>query len=318
MKKELPKLEVNSFDELFSTEEQRIDAQLEKVSKIPLSAIRDFADHPFHVRMDEDMVKLIDSVQENGVLVPVLVRPHKDGNGYEMIAGHRRKYALEQAGFDTIDAIVRNLDDDQAVLLMVDSNIQRESILPTERAYAYKMRYEAMKNQGKRTDLTSGQVGQKLEYKKKWAINDLAEALGESIKQTQRYIRLTELIKPLQDMVDGIHEDGFTMALNPAYELSFLKADEQELVVKAIYDLLATPSLAQAQELKRRSQNGQLSEEFIKGLLSNEKANQKEKITFKMDEVDKYFPKSFTPKQKKDQIVKLLERWSKSRNEHTR
>lgn len=318
MKKELPKLEVNSFDELFSTEEQRIDAQLEKVSKIPLSAIRDFADHPFHVRMDEDMVKLIDSVQENGVLVPVLVRHHKDGNGYEMIAGHRRKYALEQAGFDTIDAIVRNLDDDQAVLLMVDSNIQRENILPTERAYAYKMRIDAMKHQGKRTDLTLAQVGPKLEYKKNHSFEQLAEAVGASRNQIKRYIRLTELIKPLQDMVDGIHEDGFTMALNPAYELSFLKADEQELVVKAIYDLLATPSLAQAQELKRRSQNGQLSEEFIKGLLSNEKANQKEKITFKMDEVDKYFPKSYTPKQKKDQIVKLLERWSKSRNEHTR
>lgn len=170
---------------------------------------------------------------------------------------------MEQAGFDTIDAIVRNLDDDQAVLLMVDFNIQRENILPTERAYAYKMRYEAMKRQGKRIDLTSGQLGAKLEYKKKWARHELAEALGESARQVQRYIRLTELIKPLQDMVDGIHEDGFTMALNPAYELSFLKADEQELVVKVIYDLLATPSLAQAQELKRRSQNGQLSEEFI-------------------------------------------------------
>lgn len=318
MKKELPKLEVSSFDDLFSTEEQRIDAQLEKVSKIPISEIRDFADHPFHVRMDEDMVKLIDSVQENGVLVPVLVRPHKDGNGYEMIAGHRRKFAMEKVGFDTIDAIVRNLDDDQATILMVDSNIQRENILPTERGFAYKMRLEAMKHQGKRNDLTSSQVGKKLEYKKKYSIDNLAEQLGESRNQVHRYIRLTELIKPLQDMVDGIHEDGFTMALNPACELSFLKTDEQELVVKAIYDLLATPSLAQAQELKRRSQNGQLSEEFIKGLLSNEKANQKEKITFKMDEVDKYFPKSYTPKQKKDQIVKLLERWSKSRNEHIR
>lgn len=318
MKKELPKLEVNSFDELFSTEEQRIDAQLEKVSKIPISEIRDFADHPFHVRMDEDMVKLIDSVQENGVLVPVLVRPHKDGNGFEMIAGHRRKYAMEQAGFDTIDAIVRNLDDDQATILMVDSNIQRENILPTERAYAYKMRIDAMRHQGKRTDLTLAQVGPKLEYKKNHSFEQLAEAVGSSRNQIKRYIRLTELIKPLQDMVDGVHEDGFTMALNPAYELSFLKSNEQELVVKAIYDLLATPSLAQAQELKRRSQIGQLSQEFIVGLLSNEKANQKEKLTFKMDEVDKYFPKSYTPKQKKELIVKLLDKWAKGRNEPTR
>lgn len=318
MKKELPKLEVNSLDDLFSTEEQRNESQLERVSKIPISQIRDFEGHPFHVRMDEDMVKLIDSVQENGVLVPALVRPHKDGNGYEMIAGHRRKFALEKAGFDTIDAIVRDLDDDQAVLLMVDSNIQRENILPTERAYAYKMRYDAMKHQGKRVDLTSSQLGQKLEYKKKWSINELAIALGESVKQTQRYIRLTELIKPLQDMVDGIHTDGFTIALNPAVELSFLRPEEQQMVVDAIYELQATPSLAQSQELKRKSQISKLTEDFVVGLLSNEKPNQKEKISFQNNELDKYFPKHFTPKQKKDQIVKLLENWMKSRKEPTR
>lgn len=313
MKRELPKLATNTYDDLFSTEEQRNEAKLEKVSKIPLSEIQDFDGHPFSVRMDEDMVKLINSIQENGMVMPVLVRPHKGGTGYEMISGHRRKFALEQIGFDTVDAIIRDLDDDQATILMVDSNVQREHILPSERGYAYKMRLDAMKHQGKRNDLTSHQIGEKLVYKKKTSAASLAEMLGESQNQILRYIRLTELIKPLQQMVDETHEDGFIIAFNPAYELSFLKPTEQKFVVEAIHDSLATPSLAQAQEFKRKSQNSELPKEFIFSLLMNEKPNQKEKLSFKTEEVDRYFPKTFTPKQKKETIIKLLENWQKKR-----
>lgn len=312
MKKELPKIADNPLDNLFSTEEERYDLQLEKVVKIPISDIKDFENHPFHVRMDEDMRNLIDSVEENGILVPALVRPHKSGHGYEMISGHRRKFALVQNGIDTIDAIVRDLDDDQATIIMVDSNIQRERILPTERGYAYKLKLEAMKHQGKRVDLTSTQVGQKL--REPYSVEKLAKELGESRNQIQRYIRLTYLIKPLQDMVDGIHEDGFTIAMNPAYELSFLTENEQKDLADAIIDNLATPSLAQAQDLKRKSQMSMLTKEYMRTLLSNEKPNQKEKISFKMDEVNQYFPRSYTPKQKKETIIKLLENWSKKKS----
>lgn len=302
-----------SYDSLFSTEEERQDSKAEKVTKIPINEISDFNNHPFSVKMDEDMVKLIDSIQDNGLLVPVLVRPNKDGNGYEMIAGHRRKFAMTQTGATEIEAIIRDLDDDQATILMVDSNIQRETILPTERGYAYKMRLEAMKHQGKRTDLTSTQVGQKLEYKKKYSVENLAEAVGESRNQIQRYIRLTELIKPLQQMVDGVHPEDFVISLNPAYELSFLTPEQQQIVVNTIYDTLATPSLAQAQQLKRDSQYGVFNELSVYKLLSDIKPNQRQKISIKMDDLDKYFPKSFTPKQRTDTIIKLLENWSKER-----
>ena len=265
-----------SYDSLFSTEEERQDSKAEKVTKIPINEISDFNNHPFSVKMDEDMVKLIDSIQDNGLLVPVLVRPNKDGNGYEMIAGHRRKFAMTQTGATEIEAIIRDLDDDQATILMVDSNIQRETILPTERGYAYKMRLEAMKHQGKRTDLTSTQVGQKLEYKKKYSVENLAEAVGESRNQIQRYIRLTELIKPLQQMVDGVHPEDFVISLNPAYELSFLTPEQQQIVVNTIYDTLATPSLAQAQQLKRDSQYGVFNELSVYKLLSDIKPNQRQ------------------------------------------
>lgn len=309
MKKELPKLPDNPFDDLFSTEEERVDAQLEKIVKIPISEISDFKNHPFHVRMDEDMMKLIESVEENGVLVPALVRPNKDGNGYEMISGHRRKFALVQNGFDTIDAVIRDLDDDQATIIMVDSNIQRERILPTERGYAYKLRLEAMKHQGKRVDLTSDQ----LEPKFRRTNQQLASEVGESVNQIKRYIRLTYLIKPLQNMVDGIDENRYTIALNPAYELSFLTEQEQTWIADLIPMLDATPSLAQCQDFKRKSQSSSLDLEYIEDVLSNEKPNQKEKISFKMEEVNKYFPKKYTPKQKKDTILKLLDQWHKKR-----
>ena len=301
-----------SYDSLFSSEEERQDNKREKVIKIPINEISDFENHPFRVNMDEDMVKLIDSIQDNGILMPVLVRPHKSGNGYEMVAGHRRKFALTQTGAKEIDAIVRDLDDDQATILMVDSNIQREHILPTERGYAYKMRLDAMKHQGKRKDLTCGQVVHKSEYKKK-SVYQLADALGENYKQIQRYIRLTELIKPLQEMVDGTNKDNFTIAFLPAYELSFLSKEHQEIVVNEIYNCVATPSLAQAQQLKKDSMNGRLTQDSVSELLSNEKANQKVKISLKMEDLDQYFPKSYTPKQRTDTIMKLLSNWAKNR-----
>lgn len=310
MTKPLPKINTSSLDDLFTTEEQRQDAKLEKVIKIPIDDIADFKKHPFNVRLDEEMESLIKSVQENGILVPVLVRPNQKGNGYEMVSGHRRKFAMIQNGATEIDAIVRDLDDDQATIIMVDSNIQRENILPSERGFAYKMKLDAMKHQGKRVDLTSSQVGTKSSR----ADTQLAEEEGKSRNQIQRYIRLTYLVKPLRDMVDGISEDGFKIALNPAYELSFLKVDEQNELVQCIQDTLATPSLAQAQELKRLSQKNELNEDKMVDMLMDVKPNQKEKLSLKMEEINKYFPKSYTPMQKKDIIIKLLGDWAKRKD----
>lgn len=310
MTKPLPKINTSSLDDLFTTEEQRQEAKLEKVIKIPIDDIADFKKHPFNVRLDEEMESLIKSVQENGILVPVLVRPSKKGNGYEMVSGHRRKFAMIKNGATEIDAIVRDLDDDQATIIMVDSNIQRENILPSERGFAYKMKLDAMKHQGKRVDLTSSQVGTKSSR----ADAQLAEEEGKSRNQIQRYIRLTYLVKPLRDMVDGISEDGFKIALNPAYELSFLKIDEQNDLVQCIQDTLATPSLAQAQELKRLSQKNELDEDKMVDMLMDVKPNQKEKLSLKMEEINKYFPKSYTPMQKKDIIIKLLGDWAKRKD----
>lgn len=310
MTKPLPKINTSSLDDLFTTEEQRQDAKLEKVIKIPIDDIADFKKHPFNVRLDEEMESLIKSVQENGILVPVLVRPNQKGNGYEMVSGHRRKFAMEKSGATEIDAIVRDLDDDQATIIMVDSNIQRENILPSERGFAYKMKLDAMKHQGKRVDLTSSQVGTKSSR----ADAQLAEEEGKSRNQIQRYIRLTYLVKPLRDMVDGISEDGFKIAMNPAYELSFLKVDEQNDLVQCIQDTLATPSLAQAQELKRLSQKDELDEDKMVDMLMDVKPNQKEKLSLKMEEINKYFPKSYTPMQKKDIIIKLLGDWAKRKD----
>lgn len=298
-------------ESLFSTEEQRQEAKLEKVMKIPIDEIHAFKNHPFHVRQDEEMQKLIDSVQDNGILIPVLVRPDKNGNGYEMISGHRRKFALEYSGAKEIDAIVRDLDDDQATIIMVDSNIQRENILPTERGFAYRMKLEAMKRQVGRPQINSSQLGNHLKGVK--SIDVLADEIGESKNQIHRYIRLTYLVKPLRDMVDGIHEDGFTIALNPAYELSFLTTKEQNELVHVIENTLATPSLAQSQEIKRKSQEGILSPNIMMDMLLAEKPNQKEKLSFRMEEINKYFPRSYTPNQKKELIIKLLGEWQKKK-----
>lgn len=321
----MPKLDLGlpSYDSLFSTEEERQEANSEKVMTILIDKITDFKEHPFHVTMDEDMAKLIDSIKENDMLMPALVRPKKDGT-YEMISGHRRKFALSQLGRKEMNVIIRDLDDDQATILMVDSNIQRENIYPSERGYAYKMRLEAMKHQGKRIEeipddelgieykTTSGQVGQKLSNAVSRDL--LAQQLGESSKQIQRFIRLTYLIEPLQEMVDGRHENEIKIAFNPAVELSYLTESEQYDLANAIVENQRTPSLAQCQEFKRLSHDGELTSEFIEDTLSEEKPNQREKLSFQMKEIDKYFPKDFTPGKKKDLMIHLLENWAKKRS----
>ena len=318
----MPKLDLGlpNYDSLFSTEEERQESRLEKIVSIPIDKISDFKNHPFHVTMDEDMLKLIDSIKENGILIPALVRPKDDGT-YEMISGHRRKYAMSHIGLGEMKVIVRDLDDDQATILMIDSNIQRENIYPSERGYAYKMRLEAMKHQGKKVDLntddvsvqydksTSNQVGWKSE-----SAAQLGDQFGISMNQIRRFIRLTYLIEPLQEMVDGRHESEIKIAFNPAVELSFLTVDEQYDLADAIVANQRTPSLAQCQEFKRLSHDGELTTEFIQETLETEKPNQKEKLSFKMSEINQYFPKEFTPSKKKDLIIHLLESWARKKS----
>lgn len=310
-----------SYDSLFSTEEERQDERLEKVISLPINNIKDFHDHPFHVELDDDMLKLIDSIKENGMLMPALVRPTNDGS-YEMVSGHRRKFAMNYLGMKEMNVIVRDLDDDQATILMVDSNIQRENIRPSEKGYAYKMRLEAMKHQGKRIDIenkdipveysktTSTQVEQK---SNKYSVELLGEELGVDRNQIRRFIRITYLIKPLQDMVDGCHENEIKIAFNPAVELSYLTESEQIELADAIIENNRTPSLAQCQEFKRLSHDGQLTTEFITETMEAEKPNQREKLSFQMKEIDKYFPKGYSPNKKKDVIIRLLDNWVKKR-----
>lgn len=321
----MPKLDLGlpSYDSLFSTEEERQEANTEKVMTIPINKIKDFEGHPFHVTMDEDMAKLIDSIKENDMLMPALVRPKPDGT-YEMISGHRRKFAMSQLGRTEMNVIIRDLDDDQATILMVDSNVQRENIYPSERGYAYKMRLEAMKHQGKKVDInvddvhveydkpTSAQVGPKLIGTRTNEI--LAEQLGISKNQIKRFIRLTYLVEPLQEMVDGRNENDIKIAFNPAVELSYLTESEQFDLVNAIIENQRTPSLAQCQEFKRLSHDGELTADFIEDTLSEEKPNQREKLSFQMKEIDKYFPKDYTPGKKRDLIIHLLESWAKKRS----
>ena len=311
-----------SYDSLFSTEEERQDERLEKVITLPINNIKDFHDHPFHVELDEDMLKLIDSIKENGMLMPALVRPTSDGT-YEMVSGHRRKFAMNYLGMKEMNVIVRDLYDDQATILMVDSNIQRENIRPSEKGYAYKMRLEAMKHQGKRIDIESKDIP--VEYSKSASAqvgpmssgersNELLAAqLGISRNQIKRFIRLTYLIKPLQDMVDGCHENEIKIAFNPAVELSYLTESEQIELADAIIENNRTPSLAQCQEFKRLSHDGQLTTEFITETMEAEKPNQREKLSFQMKEIDKYFPKGYSPNKKKDVIIRLLDNWVKKR-----
>ena len=319
---ELPSIE----DTLFSTQAQRDQATGERITTIPLDQIHNFKNHSFSVVLDNDMRTLIDSVKENGVLVPVLVRPNKDGEGYEMIAGHRRKFALENLGFTHVNAIVRDLDDDTATILMVDSNIQREHIKPVERGYAYKMRLDAMSHQGKATidytkdigieynSSTSRQVVDKLK-----SADIIGEEFGMTGRQVQRFIRLTYLIEPIQKMVNEESETGLKMAFNPAVELSYLSEEHQEVLFKLMAKEQVTPSLAQCQELKRRSKNGILDTDFIYDTIKTEKPNQRERISIDTKQINRYFPKNFTMKQKQDLIVKLLREWDqKQKNVQTR
>ena len=303
MKSSAKKVELASVDDLFSTEESRLEERLEKIQEIPLSELHPFKNHPFKVKDDEAMLETADSIKQYGVLVPAIARPDPEG-GYELVAGHRRHRASELAEKETMPVIVRDLDDDAATIIMVDSNLQRESLLPSERAFAYKMKLEAVKHQGARTDLTSRQVGEKSQT----SIQKVADQAGESQRQVQRYIRLTELIPELMDMVDEKK-----IALNPAYELSFLKKEEQVDLLDAMDSEQATPSLSQAQRLKKYSQEGHLTLDMMRVIMGEEKKSDLDRVTFTSDTLRKYFPKSYTPQRMQETIIKLLEAWQKKR-----
>ena len=305
MKSSAKNIRLTSVDDLFSTEESRADEQREKVQEILLSELHPFPNHPFKVVDDERMLDTADSIREHGVLVPAIARPRPDG-GYELIAGHRRKRGCELAGLDTMPVIVRKLDDDASTIIMVDSNIQRESLLPSERAFAYKMKLEALNHQGKRAGLTSSQLGTKLMR----TDEILAEQSGTSRNQVQRYIRLTELVPDLLDMVDAKK-----IAFNPAVELSYLKPEEQTALIEAMDSEQATPSLSQAQRLKRFSQEGTLSPDMMRAILSEEKKADMDRVTLTGDTLRKYFLKSYTPRQMEQTILKLLEGWHRRRQQ---
>ena len=298
MKSSARNIELKSVDDLFATEEIREDAQREKVQEIPLGELHPFRNHPFKVKDDAAMQDTVDSVREYGVLVPAIARPDPNG-GYELIAGHRRHYASELAGKETMPVIVRDLDDDAATIIMVDSNLQREELLPSERAFAYKMKLEALKHQGKKT---LDQLGPK------WSTQEIGKAGNDSMSQVKRFIRLTEMIPTLLDMVDERK-----IAFNPAVELSYLKKEEQTLLLEAMDSEQATPSLSQAQRLKKFSQQKMLSLDVMRAVMSEEKKTDLDRVTLKNETLRKYFPKSYTPKQMEDTIIKLLEGWYKKR-----
>lgn len=306
MKSSAKNIKLTSVDDLFSTEESRADENREKIIEIPLIELHPFRDHPFKVIDNEAMFDTAESVKQYGVLVPAIARPRDEG-GYELVAGHRRKRACELAELETMPVIVRNLDDDAAIIIMVDSNLQRENILPSERAFAYKMKLSAMKRQAGRPSKENGsQVGNNLLGKKSSDL--LAEQVGESKNQIYRYIRLTELIPELLSMVDEKK-----IAFNPAVELSFLKDEEQIDLLEAMDMEQATPSLSQAQRLKKFSNEGKLSLEVMSAIMSEEKKGDLDKVTLTGDKLKRYFPKSYTPKQMEETIIKLLEGWHKKR-----
>ena len=307
MKSSAKNIVLKSVDDIFQTEENRADAQRERVQEIPLDQLKPFRNHPFKVRDDQRMLDTADSIREYGVLVPAIARPDPNG-GYELISGHRRKRGCEMAGLQTMPVIIRDLDDDAAVLVMVDSNIQREELLPSERAFAYKMKLEALKHQGARMDLTSCQVGTKLRADEK-----LAESVNESARTVQRFIRLTELISELLDMVDERK-----LAFNPAVEVSYLKRDEQRMLLEAMDAEQTTPSLSQAQRLKKFSQEGRLTEEAMSAIMSEEKKSDMDKVTLRSDTLRRYFPKSYTPKQMEQTIIKLLDVWKQRQKNQER
>lgn len=302
MQKRGGNVSLNKYDDIFSTERSRAEDRLEKVREIPLAELHPFKNHPFKVLDDESMQRTVESIARFGVLSPAIARPSPDG-GYELVAGHRRHHACELVGMETMPVIVRELDDDAATILMVDSNLQREIILPSERAFAYKMKLEAMRHQGERTDLTSRQVVGKLE-----AADMLGKDTGESGRQIQRFIRLTELIPELLEMVDQKQ-----IAFNPAVELSFLKPEEQKQLLEAMDYAQATPSLSQAQRLKKYSQEGKCTFEVMCTVMDEEKKTDLDRVIIKQDVLRKYFPKSYTPKQMEDTIIRLLEQWQRKK-----
>ena len=293
-------LALKGLDDLFSTEENRQEEQLEQVQQIPIDELHPFTNHPFKVLDDEAMTRTVESIAQYGVLAPLIARPRPEG-GYEIISGHRRQYAAKLAGLDTLPVIVRQMSDDAAVILMVDSNLQREHILPSERAFAYKMKLKALKNQGARSDLTSCQVGTKFR-----ADESLAEDSGESARNVQRFIRLTNLIPELLDMVDEKK-----IAFNPAVELSYLDESQQRDFLEAMEDTQNAPSLSQAQQLKKLAQQREFSYEKAFDVMGQEKKNEKDTVTIKNETLRKYFPRSYTPKQMEEKIIQLLDAWQK-------
>ena len=287
-------------DDIFSTEESRQEQQREQVQQIPIGELFPFKNHPFKVLDDESMQRTVESVEQYGVLSPLIARPRPEG-GYEIISGHRRQHAAQLAGLDALPVIVRNMDDDAAVLLMVDSNLQRENILPSERAFAYKMKLEALKNQGARSDLTSAQLGRKLE-----TADIVGQESGDSRNQVRRFIRLTNLVPELLDMVDEKK-----IAFNPAVELSYLDTNQQRDFLEAMNDTQNAPSLSQEQRLKKLAQEGHFSYDVAFAVMGEEKKDELDKVVIKNDTLRKYFPRSYTPKQMEDTIIKLLEQWQR-------
>lgn len=301
MQKRGGNVSLNTYADIFSTEQSRAEDRLEKVREIPLAELHPFKNHPFKVLDDESMQRTVESIARFGVLSPAIARPSPDG-GYELVAGHRRHHACELVGMETMPVIVRELDDDAATILMVDSNLQRETILPSERAFAYKMKLEAIKHQGMRSDLTSTQVAQKL------SVQQVGDEAGVSKDTVRRFIRLTELIPELLDMVDQKQ-----IAFNPAVELSFLKPEEQKQLLEAMDYAQATPSLSQAQRLKKYSQEGKCTFEVMCTVMDEEKKTDIDRVIIKQDVLRKYFPKSYTPKQMEDTIIRLLEQWQRKK-----
>ena len=301
MQKKGGNVSLNTYADIFSTEQSRAEDRLEKVREIPLAELHPFKNHPFKVLDDESMQRTVESIARFGVLSPAIARPSPDG-GYELVAGHRRHHACELVGMETMPVIVRELDDDAATILMVDSNLQRETLLPSERAFAYKMKLEAIKHQGMRSDLTSTQVAQKL------SVQQVGDEAGVSKDTVRRFIRLTELIPELLDMVDQKQ-----IAFNPAVELSFLKPEEQKQLLEAMDYAQATPSLSQAQRLKKYSQEGKCTLEVMCTVMDEEKKTDLDRVIIKQDVLRKYFPKSYTPKQMEDIIIRLLEQWQRKK-----
>ena len=298
-------LALKGLDDLFSTEENRQEEQREQIQQIPIDALHPFTNHPFKVLDDEAMTRTVESIAQYGVLAPLIARPRPDGDGYEIISGHRRQYAAKLAGLDTLPVIVRQMSDDAAVILMVDSNLQREHILPSERAFAYKMKLDAIKNQGARSDLTSTQVAQKLSVEK------IGDDAGVSKDTIRRFIRLTNLIPELLDMVDEKK-----ISFNPAVELSYLDEPQQRDFLEAMQDTQNAPSLSQAQQLKKMAQQGEFSYEKAFDVMGQEKKSEKDTVTIKNETLRKYFPRSYTPKQMEEKIIQLLDAWQRKQQRH--